>query len=124
MIGSRFPATADHFLGNRVLYSILKFSLLSTEDQHQQTPYQLELQFKHLLRNVFSEQQGNGFAHVRRERRAELQLLLGGWMLEVQLPRMEALSVDHGAVRFSFSWFNTEAEVDAAVKALAALAEE
>lgn len=41
-------------------------------------------------------------------------------------PRMHMAlgTVDQGAVRFSFSWFNTEAEVDAAVKALAALAEE
>ena len=31
---------------------------------------------------------------------------------------------DQGAVRFSWSWFNTEAETDAAVAAVAALAEE
>ena len=30
---------------------------------------------------------------------------------------------NQGAVRFSFSWFNTEADVDAAVKALAELAD-
>lgn len=41
-------------------------------------------------------------------------------------PRMHmALGTrDQGAVRFSFSWFNTEAEVDAAIKALEALARE
>ena len=39
-------------------------------------------------------------------------------------PRMhKALGTrEQGAVRFSFSWFNTEADVDAAVKALAELA--
>ena len=31
---------------------------------------------------------------------------------------------DQGAVRFSWSWFSTEAETDAAVAAVAALAEE
>ena len=31
---------------------------------------------------------------------------------------------EQGAVRFSFSWFNTEAEVDAALKAVEALARE
>ena len=41
-------------------------------------------------------------------------------------PRMhQALgTTDRGAVRFSFSWFNTEQEVDDAVKALEALAAE
>jgi selenocysteine lyase/cysteine desulfurase len=41
-------------------------------------------------------------------------------------PRMHmALGTgDRGAVRFSFSWFNTEEEVDTAVKAVAALAKE
>ena len=41
-------------------------------------------------------------------------------------PRMHRAlgTVDQGAVRFSFSWFSTEAEVDAAIRALAALAEE
>ena len=41
-------------------------------------------------------------------------------------PRMHmALGTrDQGAVRFSFSWFNTEAEVDAAINALKALARE
>ena len=40
-------------------------------------------------------------------------------------PRMhQALgTVEQGAVRFSFSWFTTEAEIDAAVAALAQLAE-
>lgn len=40
-------------------------------------------------------------------------------------PRMhQALgTVEQGAVRFSFSWFNTEAEVDAALRALRELAE-
>ena len=40
-------------------------------------------------------------------------------------PRMhEALgTVEQGAVRFSFSWFNTEAEVDEAIRAVAELAE-
>ena len=32
-------------------------------------------------------------------------------------------TVDQGMVRFSFSWFNTEEEIDAAVKALKELAE-
>ena len=41
-------------------------------------------------------------------------------------PRMhQALgTTDQGAVRFSFSWYNTEEEVDAAVRAVADLAEE
>ena len=41
-------------------------------------------------------------------------------------PRMhEALgTVDQGAVRFSFSWFNTEQEVDAAIRAVREMAEE
>ena len=41
-------------------------------------------------------------------------------------PRMhEALgTVDQGAVRFSFSWFNTEEEVDAAIRAVREMAEE
>ena len=41
-------------------------------------------------------------------------------------PRMHAAlgTTARGAVRFSFSWFNTEAEVDAAVNAVAALAAE
>ncbi len=41
-------------------------------------------------------------------------------------PRMhQALgTVEQGAVRFSFSWFNTEEEVDAAIAAVKALAEE
>ena len=40
-------------------------------------------------------------------------------------PRMhEALgTTDRGAVRFSFSWFNTEDEVDAAIRAVRELAE-
>ena len=41
-------------------------------------------------------------------------------------PRMHrALGTeDQGAVRFSFSWFNTEEEIDAAVRAVQTLAEE
>ena len=41
-------------------------------------------------------------------------------------PRMhEALgTIEQGAVRFSFSWFNTEDEVDAAIRAVAELAKE
>ena len=41
-------------------------------------------------------------------------------------PRMhQALgTVEQGAVRFSFSWFNTEEEVDAAIRAVAELAED
>ena len=32
-------------------------------------------------------------------------------------------TTEQGAVRFSFSWYNTEEEVDAAVRAVADLAE-
>ncbi len=41
-------------------------------------------------------------------------------------PRMHRAlgTVDQGAVRFSFSWFTTEAEIDAAIHAVKALAEE
>lgn len=41
-------------------------------------------------------------------------------------PRMHAAlgTTDQGAVRFSFGWYNTEAEVDAAVEAVRALARE
>ena len=41
-------------------------------------------------------------------------------------PRMHMalMTRDRGAVRFSFSWFNTEAEVDTAVKAVEALTKE
>ena len=41
-------------------------------------------------------------------------------------PRLhEALGTKaQGAVRFSFSWFNTEAEIDAALAAVRALSEE
>ena len=41
-------------------------------------------------------------------------------------PRMhEALgTTDQGAVRFSFSWFTTEEDVDAAIEAIRAIAEE
>ena len=41
-------------------------------------------------------------------------------------PRMhQALgTASQGAVRFSFSWFNTEQEVDAAIQALRELAQE
>ena len=41
-------------------------------------------------------------------------------------PRMHRAlgTVDQGAVRFSFSWFTTEDEIDTAIRAVKALAEE
>ena len=62
--------------------------------------------------------------YAQREEVAVEQVVLQGEPVSYTHLDVYKRQEDQGAVRFSWSWFNTEAETDAAAEAVAVLAEE